>query len=131
MDVPAIAMPFELGLGDIDDNMVFKCPGRFEIGVAAMRALLGMNVMLDELGAGGRLGSEDTGVLAMLLPTTVVRSALPRRAFGLGAFVTLQERLDLVLQLRDPLAQLGVFGFEFRNPKVARVVHDRVACQER
>ena len=40
-----------------------------------------------------------------------------------------QEGLDLMLQLRDPLAQLGIFGFEFRYPEVTRVVHDRIACQ--
>jgi hypothetical protein len=31
----------------------------------------------------------------------------------------------LMLQLRDPPAQLGILGFEFGNPLVARVIHDQ------
>src|ERR1044071_378440 len=56
MDVPAIAMPFEFGLGDVGDDVVFKLTGRFEVGAAAMGALLGMDVVLDDWGAGGRVG---------------------------------------------------------------------------
>ncbi len=130
MHVPAIAMPFELGLRNVGDDVVFELSGRFQLGAAAMRTLLGMNVVLDEGGAGGRFLSEDAGMLAMRLPASIVGRALPWWAFGLGAFVALQEGLDLMLELRDPLVQLGIFGFEFRNPEITRVVHDRIACQE-
>jgi hypothetical protein len=109
--------------------VVVEASGRFEFDAAAMRALPGMNVVLEEGGVGGRLRSKDAGMLAMLLAAVIVGSAVPGRAFGLGAFAALQEGLDLMLQLRDPLAQLGIFGFEFRNPEVTRVVHDRIACQ--
>ena len=42
-------------------------PVGFEIAAAAMRALLGMNVVLDEDGPRRRLGPKDAGMLAMLL----------------------------------------------------------------
>ena len=131
MHVPAITMPFELGLGDIGDNVVVALSGRFEVVATAMRAVLGMNVVLDELGVRGRFRSEGAGMLAMLLPAAVVGSTLPRRAFGLGALAALQEGLDLMLELRDPLAQRGIFGFEFRNPEITRVVHGHITCQNK
>src|SRR3954453_4152881 len=71
MNVPAIAMPFELGLGEVNDNMVFKLSGRFEVGAAAMRTLLGMNVVLDEGGLRRRLRSKDAWMLAMLLAAVI------------------------------------------------------------
>ena len=91
---------------------------------------LGMNVVLDEGGVGGRLRSKGAWMLAMLLAAVIGGGALPWQAFGLGALAALQERLDLMLELRDPLAQLSIFGFEFRNPEVTRVVHERIACQK-
>src|SRR5439155_10489546 len=103
MHVPAIAMPFELGLRDVGDDVVVELPGRVEFGAAAMRTLLGMNVVLDEGGAGGRFRSEGAGMLAMLLPASIVGRALPGWVFGLGALPALQEDLDLMLELRDPL----------------------------
>jgi len=124
MDVPAVAMPFELRLGNVGDDVVVELSGRFEVAAAAMMALRGMNVVLDELGLGWRLGSKDARMLAMLLPSAVVSSSLPPLAFALGAFAALQKRLDLVFELRDPLAQLGIFRFEFRNPLITRVIHD-------
>jgi hypothetical protein len=131
MHVPAITMPFEFGLGEIGDQVVIALSGRFEVGATAMRALLGMNVVLDEPGVRGRFRSEGAGMLAMLLPAAVVGRTLPRRAFGLGSLAALQEGLDLMLELRNPLAQLGIFGFEFCNPEITRVVHGRIACQNK
>ena len=96
MNVPAIAMPFEFGLGDVGDEVVFKLSGRCEVGAAAMRALLGMNVVLDELGAGGRLGSEGAWMLAMLLAAAVVPMALTTIARGLKGNVVKHRPLARV-----------------------------------
>jgi hypothetical protein len=124
MDVSAIAMPFEFRLGNIGDDVVLELPGRFEVAAAAMRALLGMNVVLDELSLGRRLGPKNARMLAMLFAPFVVGRSLPRLRFGLGSFAALQKRLNLMFELRDPLAQLGVLRFELRNPSITRVVHD-------
>ena len=64
-------------------------------------------------------------MLAMFLASAVIGCALARGAALAGAFATLQELLYLVFQLRNPLAQLSVLRFEFRNPLVARIIHDR------
>src|SRR6185503_4572581 len=97
----------------------------FEIVAAAMGALFGMHVVFDENGIRRRFGPERTGMLAMFLAAAVVGSALAwRTPFGF-AFASLQELLHPVFQLRNPLAQPGVFRFEFRNPLVAWIIHDR------
>jgi len=79
MDVPAIAMLFELGLGNVCDDVVIELTGRFEVVAAAMSALLRVNLVLDELGAGRRAGTKDARVPAVLLESLVVGSALTRR----------------------------------------------------
>jgi hypothetical protein len=125
VDVTAIAMPFEFRFGNIGDDVIVKVLGWFEIIAAAMAALFGMDIVFDEGGAGRRFGSEGAGMFAMFLASSVVGCALAwRRALG-SALASLQELLDLVFQLRDPLAQLGVFRFELRNPLVAWIIHDR------
>src|SRR5208283_1520985 len=124
INVAAIAMPFQLGFGDVGHDVVFKLAGGFEVGAATMRALLRVDVVLDQCGIGGRFGPEDARVLAMLLAAAVGRRSLPQFALALGSLAALEELLDLMLELRDAPAQLGVLGFEFGNPLVARVIHD-------
>jgi hypothetical protein len=124
MDVSTVAMPFELGFGNVGDDVVFELSGRFEFAAAAMRALLRMNVVLDERGPRRRLGAKDAGMLAMLLAASIVRRPLAWRPFRLGAFASLEKGLELMFELRDPPPQLGVLGFEFGNPSITRVVHD-------
>ena len=51
-------MPLDLGFGDIGDDVVFELASRFEIGAAALGALLGMNIVFDELGTGRRIGPD-------------------------------------------------------------------------
>lgn len=38
---------------------------------------------------------------------------------------TCKERLKLTLQAGNPPSRLGVLCFQFRNPLVARIVHDQ------
>jgi len=116
MDVPTKAMPFELGLGDVGDDVVLELSGRFECAAAAMVALLGMNVVFDKDGPRGWIGAKNAGMLAMFLASPVVGCALPRLAFAFGSFAALEERLDLMFELPDPLPQLGILSFEFGNP---------------
>ena len=95
-----------------------------------MRALLGMDVVLDEGGVGRRIGPEDAGVLAMFLAAAVGRSSLAWGGAGRSAFAALQEGLELMFQLGQAAAQVGVFRFEFGNPLVTRVIHDRCSLRE-
>jgi hypothetical protein len=116
MDVPAIAMPFELRLGDIGDDVVFELAGRFEFAAAAMGTLLGMNIVLDEDRSRRRIGPKDAGMVAMLLPPPIVGRALAPRALILGSFAALQKGLNLMFELRNAPPQLGILRFEFGNP---------------
>jgi hypothetical protein len=116
MDVPAIAMPFELRLGNVGDDVVVEFSGVVEFAAAAMGALLGMNFVFDEYGPRRRIGPKDAGVLAMFLPPSIVGGSLSWLALIFGSFASLEKRLDLMFELRDPLAQLGVLRFEFSNP---------------
>src|ERR1700724_1907299 len=71
INVAAVAMPFDLGFGDIGDDVVFGLARGFEVVAAAMGALLGMNVVFDECRTRRRVGPERTGMLAMLLAAPV------------------------------------------------------------
>jgi hypothetical protein len=113
MEVSAIAMPFELWFGKIGDEMVVEPTGGFEVVTAAMRTLLGMHLVLDERCPGRWFRAEDTWMLAMLLEAVIVGRALPWRALLLATFAALQERLHLMFEQGDPLAQRGVLGAEF------------------
>jgi hypothetical protein len=124
MDVPAIAMPFELRLGKVGDEVVLELACRFEISRAAVAALLGMNVVVDELGAGRRFGPKGAWMLAMFDQPAILRRSLPRRPLVGAPLTALQKRLQLMLELGNAPPQLGILGFEFRNPLIARVVHD-------
>jgi hypothetical protein len=125
MDVPAIAMPFELWLRNVRDNVVVELSSRLEIAATAMAALLGMNVVFDELGIRRRFGAKDARMLAVFLSPPVLGGPLPGLTIAGPTFTTLQESLDLMFELRDPLPQLGILGFEFGNSSITRVVHDR------
>jgi hypothetical protein len=124
MDMPTIAMPFELGFGKVSNDVVFELTGRFKFAAAAMRALLGMYVVFDEDRIRRRLGAKDAGMLAMFLPPSVIGRTLAGFALVFGPFAALEKGLDLMFKLGDPLPQLGVLGFEFRNPLITRVIHD-------
>jgi hypothetical protein len=124
MDVSAIAMPFELRLGNVGDDVVFELSGVVEFAAAAMGALLGMNVVFDEDGPRRRIGTKDAGMDAMFLSPPIIGSSLTRLALTLGSFTSLQKGLDLMFELRNAPPQLGVLRFEFGNPLITRVIHD-------
>jgi hypothetical protein len=116
MDVSAIAMPFELRLGNVGDDVVLELSGGVEFAAAAMRALLGVNIVFDEDGPCRRIGPKDAGMDAMFLPSPIVGGSLTRLALTFGSFATLEKGLDLMLELRDAPPQLGVLRFELSNP---------------
>ena len=104
VDVAAVAVPFELRLGNVGDDVVFELADGFQVGATAMRALFGMNVVLDEDGSWRRLGAKDARMLAMLLATLVLGSSFSRRAFIVGPLATLEKSLYLMFELRDTLS---------------------------
>ena len=126
-------MPFELGFGDIGDDVVFEVFGRFEIVAAAVRTLLGPNVVFDERGSRRRLGSKETGMLAMLLETPVIGRTLTLATVAYRPLATLVDVLQLVFELGQLPPQLGVLsmevrirGFQLRDSvqKLLSVIHD-------
>jgi hypothetical protein len=126
VDVSAVAMPLQLGFGEVSLKMIVEGAGRFQFHRAALGTLLGMDIVFDEHRTGRRLGPKGTRVLAMLLAAAVgrrARLARPRRTCPLAALVDL---LELVFHLRQAVPQLGVFRFEFGNAiqELLPVVHD-------
>ena len=126
VDVPAVAMPFELRFGDVGDDVVVEAAGRFEVAAAAMGALRGMDVVFDEVGPRGRFGREGAGMLAMLLRRRSARAFVGSAGRPRGALAALADLLELVFQLGQAAAQLGVFRFQFgvALPKLLVFVHD-------
>ena len=109
-------MPLELGFGEIGDEVVFELAGRFEIACTAMGALLRMDVVFDEVGAGWRFGAESSRD-ACDAPCGGGRpGTLGVVAAGAWAFAALADRLEFVLQLRQPTPQFGVLRFQLGDP---------------
>jgi hypothetical protein len=108
VDMPAVAMPLHLRFREVGDKMVLEGAGNFEVGRAAVRTLLGMDLMFGEHGAGGWLVPNGARVLAMCLAAAVCRRAGFGRAFGAAALAALVDQLELVFHLREAAAQLGV-----------------------
>src|SRR5262249_10888560 len=104
VDVPPVAMPLEFGFGEIGHEVVLELAGGFEVAGAAMRALLGTDIVFDEDGAGGRLRPEASGVLTMFLAPAVGARAVGFVAAIGEAFAALADVLQLVLDLRQPAA---------------------------
>ncbi len=121
----AVAMPFELGFGQVRDRVLVKVLGWFEVAAAAVGALLGTHVVFDEAGVCRRFRSKATGMLPLFLAAAIVGRPLPRCTALALAFAALQELLHLMFQLRNALAQLGVIRLQLRNPLVAWIIHDR------
>jgi hypothetical protein len=79
-------------------------------------ALLRADVVLDEDGAGRGLGPEGSGVLTVLLASAVgVRPVGRVTAMG-GALPPPTDVLELVLDLGQPAAQVGVLRLEIGDP---------------
>src|SRR6516165_8424268 len=71
VDVPPVTMPLELGFGQIGHDVVLEPAGGFEVAGAAMRALLGADVVFDEDSAGRGLGPKRCRVVTMFLTSAV------------------------------------------------------------
>jgi len=109
-------MPLEFGLGQIGHDVVRELAGGFEVAGAAMRALLGADVVFDEDGAGRGLGPKASGVLAMFLAPAVGARALRFVAATGCAFAALTDVLELVLDLSQPAAQVRVLRLQVGDP---------------
>ena len=116
VDVPPIAMPLELRLGDVRHEVVLELAGGFEVARAAMGALLGTDIVFDEGGAGRGLGPKAAGVLTMSLAAAVGSRAVGLVAAPRGALAALMDGLQLVLDLRQPAAQVGVLRLQVGDP---------------
>src|SRR5262249_42781167 len=97
---------------------------------AAMRTVLGMDVVLDESGVRRRFRPKDAWMLAVLLAAAIGGRALARGAAAPPPFAPVQERLGVMLPLRNPPPRLSVLGFEFGDPLLAWVVHDPCSLRE-
>src|SRR5437870_2999086 len=113
VDVPAVAMPLDLRLRDVGDEMVVEGVGGFEVGRAAMGTLRGMDIVFEERRVRRWLLAHGSGVLAMLLAAAVSRRAGPGRAFRRGTLAALVDLLELVLHLRQAAPQFGVLRLQF------------------
>src|SRR5204862_6268577 len=89
VDVPAVAMPLDLGLGKIGQDVVFVLAGGFEITGPAMGTLLRVEIVFDEDGAGWGLRSKAAGVLAVFLAPAVGAGGVGITAAVDGASATL------------------------------------------
>jgi hypothetical protein len=81
-----------------------------------MGALLRADVVLDEDGAGRGLGSEGSGVLTVLLAPAVGVRPLSRVPALRGALTAPADVLELVLDLGQPAAEVGVLRLEVGDP---------------
>jgi hypothetical protein len=109
-------MPLQLGLGEIGDEVVLEVAGGLEVAGAAMGALLRADVVFDEGGAGRRLGSEGAGVLPVLLASAVGARPLGRVTALEGSLAAPADVLELVLDLGQPAAQVGVLRLQVGDP---------------
>src|SRR5262249_58782896 len=94
--------------------------GGFEVARAAMRALLRTDIVLDEDGAGRGLGPKASGVQTMSLAPAVGARARGFIATMGGAFAALTDVLQLVLDLCQSAAQVGVLRLQVDDPSLER-----------
>jgi hypothetical protein len=86
-------MPLEFRFGQIGQDVVLELAGGFEVAGAAMRALLGTDLVCGEDSAGWGLGPKASGVLAMVLAPAVGARALRFVAAMGRAFAALTDVL--------------------------------------
>jgi len=116
VDMTAVAMPLDLGFRDISHKVIFEFAGRFKVLCTAMGTLLGMDVVFGEFGAGRRIGSKVSRVLAVFLATPVCAVSLGVVAALVCLFLALEDLLETVLQLLQPTPKLSVFRFQLGDP---------------
>jgi hypothetical protein len=115
-DMPPVAMPFQLRFGDVGHDVVLELAGGFEVMGAAMRALLGPDVVFEEDGAGRGFGSEESGVLTVFPTATVGAGSLGIVVARTGAFAALADGLQLMLDQSESAAEVGVLRLQVGDP---------------
>jgi hypothetical protein len=116
----AVAMPLEFRFGEIGHDMVVELAGGLEVAGAAVRALHGTDIMVDEDGAGWWLRPEAAGVLAEFLVPAVDAGAVGLIAAANRPFAARTEVLELVLDLGQSAAQVGILGLQVGDPLLQR-----------
>jgi hypothetical protein len=96
--------------------MVLELAGRYQIAGATMGALLRTDVVFDEDGAERGLGPKTSGVLTMFFTSAVGARAVRFVAAMGGAFAKLTDGLQLVLDLGQPAAEVGVLRLHVGDP---------------
>jgi hypothetical protein len=113
-------MPLELGFGQIGHDVILELAGGFEVVSTAMRALLRTDVVFEEDGAGRGLGSEGAGVLTVFLAAAIGARAVGLVAAMGRALAAPVDILQLVLNLGEPAAQVGVLRLQVGDPALER-----------
>ena len=116
VDMAAVAMPLDLGFGEISHKVIFELAGRFEIRCTAMGTLLRTDVVFGEFGPWWRLRSKGPRVLAVFLATPVRAGRSGVVAAFLCVLLALVNLLEFVLQLLPPTPQFSVFRFQLGDP---------------
>ena len=96
--------------------MVLELAGGFEVPCATMGALLWVDVVFDEDGAGRGFGSKESGVLAVWLAPPVGGETVGILATGAGALATAADVLEFVFDLRQAAPQVRILGFQLGDP---------------
>jgi hypothetical protein len=133
MDVSAIAMPLDLGFGQVGHDVVFVLAGGLELEAAAMGALGGMNVVFDEDGIGRWLGPKEARVLTVLGAAAVGSGGAGFLARVAGAFTALVDLVELAFQLRQAAPEFSVLRLQLRDPiqKLLPIIHSgRIVVQD-
>lgn len=115
VDMPAVAMDLNLGLGDVFDLVVGKLIGGFECGAPTVGAMRRMNVMMDHVLTEEGQGAADPGMLAVAAAAAVLASGRPG-AFGPAA-VAFTLDLQFVFQLSKACVALGKLLLQVGNPR--------------
>jgi hypothetical protein len=116
VDMAAVAMPLDLGFGDISHEVIFELAGRFEIRCTTMGTLLRTDVVFSEFGAWWGLRSKGPRVLAVFLATPVGAGNFGVDAAILWMLLALVNLLEFVLQLLQPTTQFRIFRFQLGHP---------------
>src|SRR5262245_22126213 len=112
VEVAVVSMPLDLRFGDVGHEMVLELAGRFEVAAAAMAALLGLDVLFDEVRIRRPVGSNNARMSPVLLAAAVRRGCALLFARAARALAALPDLLEFVLHLAQTASQVGVFRLQ-------------------